>query len=147
MGTNIAEPPGESSEQTQYKVQKILAEKINIRVKAAHRAAKPSEQKAPRPVIIKLSSTQEKLSCFKTSHELRGSKIFLSIIKENTEIRGDEVDFFIKKPLNCNVLNERKRRQCFGCYVHPLLMSYGRRRKRDLSVASLEISDGNALII
>ena len=73
-------------------------------MKNAYRAGKPSEQNTPRPVIMKLSDTQENFLGFKTSPQMRGSDIFLSkyVSKETLDIRQEKFDFM-----------EQKRRQGF----------------------------------
>ena len=48
---------------------------------------------------MELSTTQEKFDCFKASHELRGTKTFVSedISKATLELRKNELEFLAEK--------------------------------------------------
>ena len=67
----------------------------NFQVKTAYRAGKSSKQNSPCPVIMELSSTHEKISCFKTSQRLRDSDSFLSedVSKAIFDIGKEKPDF------------------------------------------------------
>ena len=96
--TGLPELSSENSEQTQEKVQKLITEKLNlnnVHVKSAYRAGANSMRTSnqPRPIIAKLSSFNEKISCFKASKELKGTNIYLSedVSKATLDIRKQKL--------------------------------------------------------
>ena len=91
--TGLTEDHNETDEQTQVKVQKMITESLkvgNVKVKTAFRAGpKITRSSGPRPIIAKLFSTKDKLSCFRASSALKGTNIYVSedVSKATLEIR------------------------------------------------------------
>ena len=102
--TGICEFNNENAEQTQVKVCKLISENLrleNITVTDAYRVGKhtPQLSRGPRPIIAKLTSVNDKISCFKTSNRLKGTDIFISddVSKATLDIRRQKLDILKQK--------------------------------------------------
>ena len=100
--TGIPDVIAENFEQTQDKVQKLLSNKLqlnNVTVLDAYRTGKFSTTNGPRPIIAKLPSVKEKISCLKKSNLLKGSNTYLSedVSRATMYIRKQKIDELKRK--------------------------------------------------
>ena len=102
--TGIDEIPNENHEQTQYKVQKLLAEKLqlpNVAVCSAFRAERQQTQgtAVPRSVIARPSSVNNKFAVLKASTLLRGTSVYVSedVSKATVDIRRQKIPLLKQK--------------------------------------------------
>ena len=136
----IPDTSGEKFEQTWNKAQKLISEKLGLpsmKIIDAYRAGKPSaQQTSSRPIIAKLQSVNDKVSCFKSSIRLKGSEVFLSddVCKATADIRRQKLD----------VLKE-KRREGFIAYFRGAEIITKRRRDNHRSGSSTEPPVGDGL--
>ena len=98
--TGLPENPGENSEQTQVKVGRLIAEKLqlgNVKIKNAFRAGNTNI--LPRPIIAKLVSVDDRNSCSRSFSKLKGSNIYLSedVSKATLDIRKDKLPLLKEK--------------------------------------------------
>lgn len=95
--TGLPENGSENSEQTQEKVQKLITDTLklnNVKVKSAFRAGSSMQNNSqPRPIIVKVSSVNEKISCFKASKALKGTNTYISedVSKATMDIRKQKL--------------------------------------------------------
>ena len=92
--TGLQESAKENVEQLQNKIVGLISNKLEqkeVKVLESFRVGKPSQsaKPSPRPVIVKLSSSIDKVKCLKSSSKLKGSDIFISddVCKATQEIR------------------------------------------------------------
>ena len=102
--TGLDEIPNENHEQTQHKVQKLLAEKLqlpNVAVCSAFRAGRQQTQGSavPRSVIARLSSVNNKVAVLKASKLLRGTSVYVSedVSKATADIRRQKLPLLKQK--------------------------------------------------
>ena len=77
----MEEEKTENWEQTQYKVTKLLKEKMkleNINVEFAHRINKKTNKQGPRTIVARLKHDTDKNTAMKNSHKLKGTNIFIN---------------------------------------------------------------------
>lgn len=77
----IVESPGETWTETEEKVQKVLAEKLQLQreveVERAHRAGKPGGDR-PRSIMVKLLRYKDRETILQRTKSLKGSKIYIN---------------------------------------------------------------------
>lgn len=77
----IMESPGETWAETEEKVKKVVAEKLQlqreIEVERAHRTGKPGGDR-PRPIVVKLLRHKDRSAILQRTKSLKGSKIFIN---------------------------------------------------------------------
>ena len=100
--TGMKEVINENNELTQKKVQLLLTEKLklpNVVVSDAFRAGKSDASTEPRPIIAKLASVADKISCFKASGQLKGTTTYINddVSKATLDIRRQKLDFLKEK--------------------------------------------------
>ena len=104
----LEELKDENSEQTQHKVNKLIADKLKLsdcQVLKSFRAGKniPTTveelREKPRPIIAELSSISNKMSCLKMSKNLKGTKIYVNedVCRATLDIRLQKMDLLKKK--------------------------------------------------
>lgn len=77
----IQESKQETWEQTQFKVQKLIDDKLeleNVKVDFAHRIKKKTERNGPRTIIARLAHDTDKEKTMKRSWKLKGSLIYIN---------------------------------------------------------------------
>ena len=66
-----------------------------MKIKSAFRIGNydPQNSRGPRPIIAELSSVKDKITCFKSSKKLKGSRVYLAddVSKETAEIRRKKI--------------------------------------------------------
>ena len=103
--TGLVEDVNENREQTQEKVRKLLSDKLqtnNVNICDVYRIGKPNgvgDQSRPRPVIAKLNTFTEKMSCLKSSHRLAGTSVYISedVSKATQDIRMSKIEELKRK--------------------------------------------------
>ena len=92
----MQESPKENPEQTQVKIHKILAEKMelkDLKIDVAHRISRPnnyqnSSVREPRTVIVRFSSVEEKELTLKNAFKLKNTGIFLNEDLSDTTMKS-----------------------------------------------------------
>ena len=77
----VEEENQENWEQTQFKVDKLMKEKMelqNVKIEYAHRINKKTNKPGPRTIVARLSHDTDKSRTMKNSHKLKGTRIFIN---------------------------------------------------------------------
>ena len=76
----IPESDGENHEQTQKKVEQLIAERMNIetRLETATRIGKKDNTGRPRPIVAKFTQYNVRQKCLRTVSKLKGTNIYIN---------------------------------------------------------------------
>lgn len=77
----IMESPGETWAETEEKVKKVLAEKLQLKkdteLERAHRTGKPGGDR-PRPIVVRFLRYKDRSTILQHTKNLKGSKIYIN---------------------------------------------------------------------
>ena len=99
----ILDSSSETQEQAQVKVQNVIANKLNlpnVKILTASRiGAFGQNSDHPRQILVKLSTVEEKVDCFKNSSKLKGSNIYINedVSAATLEIRKSKMPELLQK--------------------------------------------------
>ena len=101
--SGLPDAHNENSEQSLVKVRELISNKLNapnVEILSASRIGSfDASSEQPRQIIAKLSSVEDKISCFKNSSKLKGSKIFVNedVSAATLNIRKSKMNELLQK--------------------------------------------------